>query len=155
MSIDTATSDLDTSLFLLDLRHRRPDSVLAELASFAHGRAVASSADRLTDALARRERLYSSAVGKGVAIPHVRSLVVSGSALLLARSTRGVEWKARDAQPVHLVLAVLAPPDLSLEAFHERIARTVAVARLQRHRQRMLAARSPEECRAILAEVAS
>lgn len=138
MSAEIVTSALDTALLIHDLKHRRRENALTDLASFAHARGAARDPARLRDALLRRERAYTSAVGRGVALPHVRSLVVTSPHVVIARARKGIEWKAADGQPVTLVLAVLCPHDLPPEAFHELLARAAEATRLQRRRQRLM-----------------
>src|SRR4249920_432286 len=139
-SLEQVAPVLDTSLFLLELKHRRRERALEDLALSASANGSAYGADRLRDALLRRERCYSSAIGKGVAIPHARSIAVSEPLVIVARSVPGVDWKSRDGLPVHLVLAVVAPADFSADAFFELVAHAAGAARLQRHRQRLLEA---------------
>ena len=139
MSTELVSSALDTALFHFDLKHRRRENAIADLAAHAHACGAARDSGRLREALLRRERSYSSAVGRGVAIPHARSITVTAPHVLVARATRGIEWKARDGQAVQLVLAVLAPHDHPLEAFLELVAHAAQAARLQRRRQRLMA----------------
>lgn len=138
MSTELITSALDTALFHHDLKHRRRENALTDLAAFAHASGTVCDPERLREALLRRERSYSSAVGRGVAIPHVRSLAVTTPHVLVARARAGIEWKARDGQPVQLVLAVLVPHDHPLDSFLEMVSHAAEAARLQRRRQRLM-----------------
>uniref|UniRef100_A0A832I3I6 PTS sugar transporter subunit IIA n=1 Tax=Eiseniibacteriota bacterium TaxID=2212470 RepID=A0A832I3I6_UNCEI len=151
MTTDTIHSALDTSLDLVDLRHRRKEGVLEELARVARAAGVARDADVLRDALVRRERAYSSAVGKGVALPHARSIAVSRPRMLVARAPRGVEWGAADGQPVQIVVLTLAPAETGDEAWHGMLARAAGAVRLARQRQRLLEAADVCEAAAVLA----
>ena len=60
--------------------------------------------------LKRRENLGSTGIGRGIAIPHCRSLVVSRLRLAYGRKLEGVEFKAVDDQPVHNFFLIVAPP---------------------------------------------
>ena len=60
--------------------------------------------------LKRRETLGSTGIGRGIAIPHCRSLVVSRLRLAYGRKLEGVEFKAIDDQPVHNFFLIVAPP---------------------------------------------
>jgi PTS system nitrogen regulatory IIA component len=60
--------------------------------------------------LKRRENLGSTGIGRGIAIPHCRSLVVSRLRLAYGRRRYGVEFKAIDDQPVHNFFLIVAPP---------------------------------------------
>ena len=60
--------------------------------------------------LKRRENLGSTGIGKGIAIPHCRSLVVSQLRLAYGRKPGGVDFKAIDGAPVHNFFLIVAPP---------------------------------------------
>lgn len=60
--------------------------------------------------LKRRENLGSTGIGRGIAIPHCRSLVVSRLRVAYGRKPEGVDFKAIDGQPVHNFFLIVAPP---------------------------------------------
>lgn len=60
--------------------------------------------------LKRRENLGSTGIGKGIAIPHCRSLVVNRLRVAFGRKPDGVDFKAIDEQPVHNIFLIVAPP---------------------------------------------
>lgn len=60
--------------------------------------------------LKRRENLGSTGIGRGIAIPHCRSLVVNRLRVAFGRQARGVDFKAIDEAPVHHVFLIVAPP---------------------------------------------
>ncbi|MBA4070488.1 MAG: PTS fructose transporter subunit IIA [Gemmatimonas sp.] len=60
--------------------------------------------------LKRRENLGSTGIGRGIAIPHCRSLVVSKLRVAFGRKKAGLDFKAMDGQPVHFFFLIVAPP---------------------------------------------
>lgn len=60
--------------------------------------------------LLRRESLGSTGIGKGVAIPHCRSLVVERLRVAYGRKPEGLPFDALDAKPVHHLFLIVAPP---------------------------------------------
>ena len=60
--------------------------------------------------LKRRENLGSTGIGRGIAIPHFRSLVVNKLRVAFGRKKEGVDFKAMDGQPVHFFFLIVAPP---------------------------------------------
>lgn len=60
--------------------------------------------------LKRRENLGSTGIGRGIAIPHCRSLVVSKLRVAFGRKKEGLDFKAMDGQPVHFFFLIVAPP---------------------------------------------
>jgi PTS system nitrogen regulatory IIA component len=153
MSIAIGPSVLDSSLYIPELKLKRKESILQELAERAHGAHAVRDPALLRDTLLLRERVGSTAIGKGVAVPYARSVSVIEPRLMVARSRRGVAWEAPDRQPVHIVLLALSPAEHSEEMHFELVARAVAVGRLQRNRQKLIEAESFEDVVAVLKEV--
>jgi mannitol/fructose-specific phosphotransferase system IIA component (Ntr-type) len=153
MTIGTVPSVLDASLYIPELKARKKEAALADLVALAHHAGAVRGPELLLDLLLMRERLGSTAIGKGVALPHARSLTVKRPQLVVARSRRGVDWDAPDELPVTLVLLTLSPGEWSEEAHHAFLGRKAAVARLQRNRQRLFDAASFEDVASVLREV--
>ena len=92
----------------LDLESDSKDSVLEELVSLL-GLEPKPEAT-LLPTLKRRERLGSTGIGKGIAIPHCRSLVVTRLRLAYGRKPAGIDFQAIDGAPVHNFFLIIAPP---------------------------------------------
>lgn len=92
----------------LPLKTAVPDEVLPALIELLHLDSRESAA--LLRILRRREELGSTGVGRGIAIPHGRSLVVNRVRLAYAYSPEGVPWRAVDDRPVHHFFLIVAPP---------------------------------------------
>ena len=60
--------------------------------------------------LKRRGNLGSTGIGRGIAIPHCRSLVVSRLRVAFGRKPLGVDFKAIDEKPVYFFFLIVAPP---------------------------------------------
>ncbi|MEM7524779.1 MAG: PTS IIA-like nitrogen regulatory protein PtsN [Pseudomonadota bacterium] len=63
------------------------------------------------DALLERERLGSTGMGRGVAIPHARIESLDKIVGVFARLSKPVDYDAADGEPVDLVFALFAPED--------------------------------------------
>lgn len=135
---------------VLDLKTRRLDSVLAELARQAARHGVACEPELLAATLHLRERLGATAAGHGVAIPNLRSLLVLRPVAILGRSRRGIDWGAADGEPVHAVIVVLSPAATRASVHAAEVARVAASARLARTRQRLLECPGPAELARLL-----
>ncbi|MEO7868705.1 MAG: PTS sugar transporter subunit IIA [Candidatus Eisenbacteria bacterium] len=141
-----------TPLDILDVRHRRRDSALAQLVAVATRSGVVRDPDVLLDTLQQRERMGSTALGKGVAVPHAHSIAVSRTHMVLGRSVHGLEWRAADGEPIRLAWLVLTPSEVSDEQHHARVAQAVSALRLQRQRQRLFDAANTEAAVRLLRE---
>jgi mannitol/fructose-specific phosphotransferase system IIA component (Ntr-type) len=60
--------------------------------------------------LKRRENLGSTGIGKGIAIPHCRSLVVNRLRVAFGRKPSGLDYRAIDDQLVENIFLIVAPP---------------------------------------------
>lgn len=123
-----------------------------ELASALATARVARTPDAVLDALRRREALGSTGIGKGIAVPHVRSTLIAERALLVARSTKGVEFDSMDGGPVHLLFLIVAPPLERDPIYLKLVAEIVRSTRLARTRQKLLDAANFAALREILVE---
>lgn len=86
--------------------------VLEEIARLA-GEQTELNEREVLRALIARERLGSTAMGKGIALPHARFEGLSNITAFFVRLPEPVEFDAPDSQPVDLLFALLAPTDCS------------------------------------------
>lgn len=92
----------------LELGAKSKDEALSELVKLLGLDEKAE--ESLFKLLRKRENLGSTGIGKGVAIPHCRSLVVDRLRVAYGRKPAGLEFDAIDGQPVHHLFLIVAPP---------------------------------------------
>lgn len=92
----------------LELEAEDTDEILNELVDLLG--LDSKSEAILFKTLKRRENLGSTGIGKGIAIPHCRSLVVDRLRLAYGRKPGGIEFNAIDGAPVHSFFLIIAPP---------------------------------------------
>jgi PTS system nitrogen regulatory IIA component len=105
------------------------------------------------DAVVERERLGSTGVGGGVAIPHARLAGLPAISGIFARLESPIDFEALDDQPVDLVFMLLAPDDAGADHL-KALARVSRVLRRGDVRERVRAAPNGEAIRALLVEPA-
>ncbi|MCC6196829.1 MAG: PTS sugar transporter subunit IIA [Burkholderiales bacterium] len=93
---------------MLDVDAGDKDAVLDRLAQLLARRSGVPEA-QVRDGLASRERLGSTGLGHGVAIPHARMPQCAAVAGVLVRTRVPVAFDAPDGRPVSLFLALLVP----------------------------------------------
>ena len=91
----------------LNLAGETKDDILKELIALLN---VGDKADVLYKMLKRRENLGSTGIGRGIAIPHCRSLVVNRLRVAFGRKKDGVPFQAIDDKPAHFFFLIVAPP---------------------------------------------
>lgn len=102
--------------------------------------------------LKRRENLGSTGIGRGIAIPHCRSLVVSRLRVAFGRKSVGVDFKAIDEKPVYFFFLIVAPP---LEVSNQYLPVLGKIAQFSKEAdvpERMLALKEPREFMQLLEE---
>lgn len=85
-------------------------SALAELCTPIAGAEHVDAAS-LVAVLLERERLASTALGHGVAVPHGVHPDLTRIVASFGRSRRGIAFDAPDRRPVHLFFVLIRPPD--------------------------------------------
>src|ERR687895_484588 len=92
----------------LALRGTSKEEILSELVGLLA--MDERSSGTLLRIIQRRENLGSTGIGRGIAIPHSRSLVVNRLRLAFGHRREGVEYQAIDGKPVFSFFLIVAPP---------------------------------------------
>jgi mannitol/fructose-specific phosphotransferase system IIA component (Ntr-type) len=98
----------DTDAVRLELNGESKDDILRELIGLLG--LDDKSEGILFKMLKRRENLGSTGIGRGIAIPHCRSLVVDQLRVAYGRKPSGIDFNAIDNQPVYNFFLIVAPP---------------------------------------------
>jgi len=96
---------------LIDAPVSSKKKLLEYLAGFIAEQLSDSSADDIYERLLSRERLGSTGIGEGIAIPHCRLKQCDQAMGVLLRLMEPVDYDAIDRQPVDLVFALLVPEE--------------------------------------------
>ncbi|NLF72125.1 MAG: PTS sugar transporter subunit IIA [Candidatus Anammoximicrobium sp.] len=99
--------------------------------------------DGLVRAIMAREMLGTTALGNGVAFPHVRTPLTSGLIGALGLEPKGIRFDALDGSPVYGVFLLLAPENVTKEYF-EVLGRITAMGKDKSLRLQLRGCRSPE-----------
>lgn len=76
-------------------------------------------APEITEGLLKREKVGSTGIGSGVAVPHEKFAELERFYGAFGRSVKGIDYKSVDGEPVHLVFLLLSPagdPDAHVQA---------------------------------------
>ncbi len=134
----------------LELEGTTKDELLKELISLLQ---LDDKADgMLFKMLKRRENLGSTGIGRGIAIPHCRSLVVNKLRVAFGRKSQGLDFKAIDEKPVHFFFLIVAPP---LEVSNQYLPVLGKIAQFSKEPdvpQRMFSLQDPREFLTLLEE---
>lgn len=134
----------------LDLKGESKDDILRELIGLL--RLDEKDEATLYKMLKRRENLGSTGIGRGIAIPHCRSLVVNKLRVAFGRKATGLDFKAIDGQSVRYFFLIVAPP---LEVSNQYLPVLGKIAQFSKETDvpdRLLTIASPADFMALLQE---
>ncbi len=99
----------DPALFLPELVAHNKAEVFEEMIDALCASIGKQHKQTLLSMLHHREMLGTTGIGRGVAIPHGRTLLTRQLRVVFGRSKTGIDYGARDGETVHLVFLVVAP----------------------------------------------
>jgi len=105
-------------------------------------------ADQALEIILARERLGSTGIGHGVAIPHGRLAELNAPIIAVVRHMQGVDFNAIDGQPVHIVVLLLAPADED-QTHLDLLAHLARILKNENVRKAIMAAKSAEAIAAL------
>ncbi|KRE09021.1 transcriptional regulator [Bosea sp. Root670] len=149
----TLTDLLSPAAVISPLRANGKKQALQELAQ--HAASLTGLPDReLFEALLQRERLGSTGIGDGIAIPHGRMPAIDRLVGLFARTEKPIDFDALDGQPVDIIFVLIAPEGAGADHL-KALARVARVLRNQTVLEQVRKVRDPAAIYAILAESAA
>jgi PTS system nitrogen regulatory IIA component len=131
------------------LKVNNKKQVLQELAARAAA-LTGQNEKTIFDTLMQREKLGSTAVGNGIAIPHGKMATLGRLFGLFARLDRPVDFEALDGQPVDLIFLLLAPEGAGADHL-KALARVARMLRESAVAEKLRASEDAEALYAVLA----
>ena len=133
------------------LNQNEKNKVLKELANLLSASRPILDKNQVLEVLLERERISTTAIGEGVAIPHGKLAGVDRVLGAFARSPEGVDFASLDGGPTHLFFALIAPENAAADHL-KALARISRLLKDEAFRRRLMAGRSAEELFTIIAE---
>jgi PTS system nitrogen regulatory IIA component len=130
---------LPENLVIATLQGRTKDEVLRELAEHMAAAHPEINGEQLHDVLWERERLGSTAIGDGIAIPHGKLAGLRAVLAAFGRHPKGVDFQSLDGNPTKLFFLLVAPED-SVGQHLKALARVSRLLKDRAFRERLLVA---------------
>jgi nitrogen PTS system EIIA component len=102
---------LKESCVITDLKGVTKREILLELVKSFKKASFVDNVDEAVDVVLEREKLGSTGIGEGIAIPHGKMKSIDGLICAFGRSRQGVDFDAVDDKPVHIFFLLLAPEE--------------------------------------------
>ncbi len=132
-----------------DLQGTDKPSILKELSSVLVRPCQVVSVEELLQVLLEREKLGSTGIGEGIAIPHGRLKKLKEFLVCFGRSLKGVDFDSIDGKPTQLFFLVMAPEKSAVENL-KLLGRIVALLKEPSFKKRLIDAQSRRELFQIL-----
>jgi len=145
------TDILSPDMVVADLKGATKPEVLNELAKVLAAKYKEVKLGDLTAVLAERERLGSTAIGDGIAIPHGKLRGVTKIIGVFGRHVQGVDFDSLDGGPSQLFFVLVAPED-SASLHLKALARVSRLLKDGAFRSRLLAAKDSAELYSLIEE---
>ena len=100
---------LDQDMIIAELRATDKEEVLQELAAALASKHQEIEKDLLVRILLEREKLGSTGIGEGIAIPHGKLANIDSLLAAFGRSPQGIDFEAADGKPTKLFFLLVAP----------------------------------------------
>lgn len=132
-----------------DLTSSSKSDVIRELARNISVHLEGITEEQLTLILEERERLGSTGIQDGIAIPHGKIQGLKNILIACGRSKKGVDFDAHDAKPTHLFFVLLAP-ELAAGQHLKALARLSRLLKNAAFREKLLSATDSYEIYSVI-----
>jgi len=103
------TDFLKEDCILVDLKSKEKKEALAELLELLKKNKHIKDGDEILETLMEREKLGSTGIGQGIAVPHAKTDQIEDLVGAVGISDSGLSFDALDGEPVNIIFLILAP----------------------------------------------
>ena len=143
--------DVDERCVRMFAKGATRDAALDSLVQAVTSTGAVDDFEALRHAVHTREEVMSTGIGDGVAIPHVRIAAVHRPVLGVGLSTDGIDFKAVDNKPVHIIVLFAMPTD-SNKLYLGLLAQVMVALKVPNFVERLLECESTAEVVSVLNE---
>jgi PTS system nitrogen regulatory IIA component len=134
-----------------DLQAKTKTEALVELSSMITKGSVTLDKSQIIDVLQQREKLGSTGIGDGVAIPHGKVSALEELVVAFGRSKNGVAFDSMDGKPVHLFFLLLAPENCTGQHL-KALAKISKMLKAGNFRRKLMEAKSKSDLYKVIIE---
>ncbi|MDR1696443.1 MAG: PTS sugar transporter subunit IIA [Endomicrobium sp.] len=104
---------LSADAIITDLAAADKKSAIVELVEVLKSTKKAKKTDDIIEVVLEREKLGSTGIGQGVAIPHGKTDILQEQVGVLGISRKGIEFNSLDGEPVHIIFLLVGPVEVA------------------------------------------
>ena len=145
----TLTEILSSSSIRVDLKGETKDDIIQELVDSLGLGEVITDRDKVLQAVLEREKIMSTGIGDGIAIPHGKSDAVVRLAAALGTQKRGVDFESLDGEPAFVFFLLVSPANVSGPHI-KALARISRLLKNDAFKKKLIGASSPDEIMAVI-----
>jgi PTS system nitrogen regulatory IIA component len=138
------TDFLSVQTVIPTLASREKNAVLEEVADWLASAHPPLDKNRVLQVLLDRERISTTAIGEGVAIPHGKLPGVDRVIGVFARSPEGIDFASLDGAPTHLFFVLIAPENAAADHL-KALARISRLLKDEVFRRHLMEAKTSQE----------
>jgi len=136
---------LKEEMICLNLKATEKGEAIRELGSFIRKAEEINNYEMFLKDVVEREKLTTTGIGDGVALPHARTDAVTRFVLAFGRSESGVEFESLDRKKAKLIFLMGTPKTAGLDQYLVLLAHLTRLLKGESFRESLLKAKSPGE----------
>lgn len=144
-------SEMITEERIVTLKSTDKEGVLKELCEVIARSPEITDKDDFYQAIVEREKILSTGIGLGVAVPHAKIASVKDFIMAIGVSEEPIDFDALDGKPVHIVILIGAS-DAQKDLYVRVLAKVAMMLKNQEVREKILKAKQPSDIMNILRE---
>jgi fructose-specific phosphotransferase system IIA component len=142
---------LSAKSVIVGLQGESKDDIIRELVdSLEEGTAI-TDREKVLQSVLDREKIMSTGIGDGIAIPHGKSDAVVTLSAALGTQKRGANFEALDGEPAYVFFLLVSPANISGPHI-KALARISRLLKNEEFKKRLIAASSAEELLSVIGE---
>lgn len=134
---------------IVDLQGETKEDIIRELVDVVPMGHVVTDKEKVLMAVLEREKIMSTGIGDGIAIPHGKSDAVSQLAAALGTQRRGVDFEALDGEPAFVFFLLVSPAKVSGPHI-KALARISRLLKNDDFKKKLTAATTPAEVLSVI-----
>lgn len=145
------TDELKKETIIAFLKSTNKNEVIKELTNHISKSHPNLNPDQAYEVIIEREKLCSTALDAGVAIPHGKMSGISNFVISFGKSAEGVDFESLDGKPTHLFILILSPENSS-RLHLKLLAKISKIFKSQEFRSKLMNAKTSDEIYEIIEE---